>query len=350
MDKSLRIFFKQISIYSAASIDMLLSFELAFKRIRNKNFRKMIIDVIDSLKSGKTVSLSMTPLYESGHLDSICQSIIFSSENSGSLPHSFKKVYEYLEINAKSKNDLILAFSYPILIFISTVFLVIALIYNIFPKITPLFVSMKIPIPKVTGFMILSANFLVNNALYIGASIASVTFIFYVLLKKNIKFKDRFQLYMLSAPVFGKILISKELKRISHSTSLLLKTNNSLYESLYISTISCKWLPMKRTFEKVLQNISRGKRLSDACSDQDLPMHVFEGDWIDLIMSGESTGALPKSFEDISMIHEAFIKDYMDAISRWSEPIALATVAVVTLFVALSVVQPMYAIIQHVNQ
>lgn len=350
MDKSLRIFFKQLSIYSSASIDILLSFELAFKRIRNKSFRKIISEVISNLKDGKTVSLAMLPLYKKGHLDGICQSMIFSSENSGSLPYSFKKVYEYLETNAKSKNDLVLAFSYPIFIFISAVFLVIGLIYNIFPKITPLFASMKIPIPKITSFMIMSANFLVNNALYISTAILFITTTLYFLLQKNSRFRDLFQLYMLSVPIFGKLFISKELKRVSYSTALLLKTNGSLYESLSTSILSCKWIPMKKTFEKVLQNINMGKKLSDACADKDLLMNLFEGDWIDLIMSGESTGTLPRSFEDISMIHEVFIKDRIDAISRWSEPVALATVAVVTLFVALSVVQPMYAIIQHVNQ
>ncbi len=346
LNKSIRLFFKQIHLYLSANIDILSSFRLAKKRQKNKKVLGIFELVEQQLTIGKSVTDSMEILLERGYIDSVCFSVISNAEKSGNLAVAFGTVFEYMENTAKAKGEIISSLSYPLIIIFSAFILILALVTTIFPKIMPLFASMHVKIPMATRVIVEISNFLSKNALVIlvGATIIFVAI--FSAYKFSNSFRSRFQKFTLKIPFLGKLFVTKELRRIAYSYSLLLTGGIPILECITLTNKNCSWLYIQDIFKRLAQGVGAGKRLSDVFLEYD----IFEGEWNDLVFVGESTGTLPKSFLDISTIQSALIKDCIENVSKWSEPIALVGVAFVTLIVALSVVQPMYAIIQNVNQ
>ncbi len=346
MNKSIRLFFKQMSLYTSASIDMLQAFDLACKRVKDKKLLILLTLVLSDLQSGKAFSDSINILLANKYIDSICFSVISTAERTGNLEQAFGTVFEYMENNAKDKGEIISSLSYPIMIMCTAFALVAVLVVNIFPKIIPLFTSMHIKIPLLTQFIVSISYFIINNKFWIIGVVSIIFSISIFAYRLSSSFKIRLQNIALKVPFFGSIFVLKELRRVAYSYSLLLNADISIIECIKLVNVNCKWIPIKNIFDELILNTDSGKKVSDTFSKYSF----FEGEWNDLVLVGEATGSLPKTFLDLSMIQASLLKERINNISKWSEPIALMFVASVTLVVALSVVQPMYAIIQNVNQ
>jgi general secretion pathway protein F len=229
--------------------------------------------------------------------------------------------------------------------FVASISMILFLVTVAFPKITPLFKSMNAPIPITTQYILALSHFLSNWGIYILIlSICSLVVCTHIYFKEKV-FKYNVQAFLLKTPILSRILLYREYINIASSISVLLKNNKTLEDSILVAIESASFLPVVHELETILKNVLSGQKLSVAFESTSF----FSDEWIDLISVGEITGSLPQSFADISSLHETRFKDSVQTLIRSSEPIALLCTAVVVLIIALSVVSPMYSIIQQVQ-
>ena len=69
-----------------------------------------------------------------------------------------------------------------------------------------------------------------------------------------------------------------------------------------------------------------------------------------LIAVGERTGTLHEAFECLARIYEEEFDDLTKDLSTVFEPLLLACMGIVVGFVAISIITPIYALTQHLNQ
>ncbi len=102
---------------------------------------------------------------------------------------------------------------------------------------------------------------------------------------------------------------------------------------------------MREALYRVKHKIESGKKLSESVEQE----RYFEHEWAHMLSVGEATGSLPSVFNDLASFYEKQFSERLLILARWSEPLSLLISAVVILIVALSVLQPMYSIIQYIN-
>ncbi len=348
MQKRIRYLFRQMAAYLGASIGPYDSLLLIEKKLKNKDkkLKKIIGRILGSLAEGLSVSAAFEFLNQEHMIDSISFSILKSAEKSGNLQSGFKKISDHLEYKSAHGAEFLSRALYPVIVCVSSAILVYLLVLLIFPKILPLFASLKVPVPRTTSVVLTIVQFISKNTLYVVIILALLHICFSYLYRKNIEFKTRIHRYLISIPVLGKILFAKDSAQACYSISVLMKSNFPISEAIVAARSDLFAEPYRHAFILVEEHISVGKNISESFSNN---KYFKDSEWPDFMLIGERTGMLPQAFEDLGKIYQQEIKRYLESINKLVEPLLLLFVASVVLFVALSVVQPMYSIIQYVN-
>lgn len=355
MSKSLSHIFKYLSVYIGASLDISSSIDLVCKRLKHKKLKITFGEIKEKINQGKSFKEACSVLKHDRLLDGVSWSLLSSAEYGGDIQGACSAISKHLEEQTRIKSSLIGALAYPLGMFCASALMILFLVTVAFPKIVPLFKSMNAPIPITTQYLLNISYFISSWGIYLLIfSIGILTLCTHLYFKEQL-FKYKIQSIILKIPLISKILLYREYVNISSSISLLLKNNKTLEESLSVTIDTCTYLPISIELTSILKNIVSGQKVSTAFQYKDDVDYkngkhtYFSDEWIDLISVGEITGSLPQSFSDISSLHEVRYKEAVQILIRSSEPVALCCTAVVVLIIALSVITPMYSIIQQVQ-
>lgn len=349
MRKDIIYLCKQISMYLSTKISMYDAVCIIEKKNYNtkksEKFKRLMSDIKHKLSEGLTVGSVFESIRDKGYIDRISLSIIKASEKSSDLRLGFEKVYKRLEKVKQKEGQIITKLLYPIIVSVSSVFLVYFLVLLIFPKILPLFSSMGVPVPKTTRLALIAVNTVTHNLVYILVCFFGLASMFQYQYRKNNKFKLSVHSLALKTPVISKILFARDSASVSYSIAVLLKSNISISDTISYVKEDLLLEQNKIVFGKIEEGLQNGKEISETLNNT-----FFKNtDWADFIYIGERTGRLDESFENLSTYYESELEEVLNYITGFAEPFLLFCVASVVLFIALSVVQPMYSIIQYVN-
>lgn len=346
MKNTLQNSFKYMAIYLSASLDIESSIELICKRMKNKKMLIIFRNIQYKIRQGKSITDSFAVLRDKKLLDSVSWAIFTSAERGGNTKDAFFAISQNIEEGAKNRMSLVGALAYPVGMFLASLCMTIFLITVAFPKITPLFKSMNAPIPKTTLYLLNFSNFILDWGLYIFCILVTSFCTALYVYRRNNLFKYKTQVGLLHLPIFSKIILYREYASIASSIQVLLLNNITLTDSLKVAEETSSFLPLTHQLIQIQHYVQSGQKLSHAFSKQSF----FTDEWVDLITVGEMTGRLSDSFKDVSSLYQTRYKETIQLLVRVSEPVALFCTAIVVLIIALSVITPMYSIIQQVQQ
>lgn len=344
MNKIIEQSFKYMAIYLNASLDIELAIELVCKRLKHKKILRIFREIQSSVKEGKNVEDSFLILKEKGLLDSVSWSILTSAEYGGNIKDAFYAISKNMDERTKVKSSLIGALAYPVGMLISSMCMTLFLVTVAFPKIVPLFKSMNAPIPITTRYLLSISNFISEWGILIFIVFIVLAISGVYLYFREDEFKYRVQTILLNVPILSKVILFREYASIASSIEVLLKNHKTLGDALMVARNSSNFEPLKRGVSDIHEAVQSGRKISDAFESS----QYFSDEWVDLISVGEMTGSLPESFKDISSLHSVRYKDTVQTLVKISEPAALLFTAIVVLVIALSVITPMYSIIQSI--
>lgn len=345
MNKNIEHIFKYMSVYMSASLDIHSSFVLVMKRARPGHLSEILKKIELDMKSGKPLHESFAHLKRSKYIDEVCWSLVSTAEQSGSISASFMRVSEYISQRLKMRSSLAGALMYPVGMLLVSLSMVYFLISVVFPKIIPLFSSMNVQLPLTARSIMVTSKAISEYGIY-GLSLAAIVCAACAyLFARDENFRRISQQFYVSLPYIGKIAKTKEHHRISLILGLLMHNGKTLHEAVTISAGASSMLPFRAALRNIAESLQAGRSMAEGLEKYGL----FPQDWIDLVTVGESTGTLPKTFSDLSAVYSEKYKDDIQTLVRVSEPAALACSALAVLVVALAVIQPMYSLIQHIN-
>ena len=154
------------------------------------------------------------------------------SKFSGSVPDDLRK-------------QVVGALVYPCVIVVATMGITTMLIVYIFPKIMPIFLSLKAELPWSTRLLIAISHFLSTYGIWLllGIIAASVAFSFSM---RSVRFHFIVDSILLRVPVFGRLSQYYNLSNTCRTLSLLLKSDVRFVAALGIAADSLKNQPKAR--------------------------------------------------------------------------------------------------------
>lgn len=318
------------------------AFSIAQKGLRNKKLKDNVKNMIQDLSGGRSLK-EIFFTYEQ-KWGKVTASLIAVGELSGTLSANIQRASENMRRTADQRTKLISSLFYPAIISILALGIILFLLAFVYPKIIPLFIGMRVELPFSTRFLIALSSAAQKYWAYgLVIILVNILFLFYI----NFKYKKvrlSFEKLILKIPFIGKIILLNQFCEAAFVTGSLCQGGIALSEALESEYIPAHFFTIKKYFEKVHADLSKGISFSDCVS-----MHsIFPAIWLDLIVVGERTGNLSSILIHISNLHRQEIDELMTTINKMIEPLMMIAVGLLVGFIALSIVGPMYSLTQHV--
>lgn len=307
-----------------------------------KGNQKKILDMLrEDLTQGHQVNYTLARF--PSVFDKVTVNVVRASETAGTLDVILKDLRENLrkqnEFNDKIKSALL----YPI--FIISVFVLVLLINLIFviPKVATVFKSLKVPLPLPTRFLIFASDLMVKNTtpfLFVVGAI--ILILIYLFTQKRSVILNIFY----SLPIISDLIKLIDVTQFSRSLYLLLNSGLSIVAALELTEDIAMRAKTRRVIEDSKNMVLGGKTFSEGLRTG---KGYFPTIMIKLIETGERTGTLDKSLNDIAEYFDYEVTNKLKTLTALLEPIMLVLVGVVVGAMMIAIIAPIYSLISQVG-
>lgn len=305
------------------------------------NTKKVVESVRDDLIQGKSLSAAFSKF--PAIFDKVTVNVVKASEEAGTLEVVLKDLKTQLQKDMEFIDSVKAAVTYPFVILILFLAVLILILVVVMPKIAAVFTSLHVNLPLPTKILIFMSNVLLHYTIIFILLLAAIFMGFFVLLK----FKKSIVLNIIfSLPVVSTLIKQIDLVRFSRSMYLLLSSGITITSALNLA----KDIVLRKDIGKVITNsqeiVLSGKKLSEAFKEK---KNIFPGLVIKIIESGEKTGTLDKSMEEIAEYMDYQVNSTLKTLISLLEPLMLIFVGVLVGGMMMSIIAPIYGLISQVG-
>ena len=332
------IFIKRLAILIKAGISIVVALEILEKQAVSSGSKKLIADLRFTVERGKPLAKAME---ESRAFGDFAVNIVCVGEAGGALPQNLQYLAGELQKRRELKRNITGALVYPVFILISTIGVVILLSVYIFPKILPIFASLKGDLPLATEILIAVGTAARDYWLFILAAFILAGALSLVLARIE-KLQMLSARCLLALPLVGPIFKNYHIANLSRALSLLLKGKSQVVSALEIAGKTSGSLAYRAALEKIAQEVARGKSIGKNMEEE----KIFPVLAAQMIYAGELSGHLEDSLVYLAQICEDEMNAAVKNLSVSVEPILMVFMGLLVGFVAVAIITPIYGITQ----
>lgn len=336
--KDLIFWLTQLSTYLKAGITLAEAEKILAKQIGKKNHKKA--KTLQALSYELSIGESFsTAMEKQGRMfPSLLINMVRAAEATGTLIETLDDMANYYTEIDKTKKQMISAMTYPSIITIFALAVVVFIIIFVIPQFVGIYESSDIAIPAITQFIINASSFLINNGLYLLLGLI-VVLILIILLYKNVRTVRFFlQSIAMRIPVIGNIIIYNEITIFTKTFASLLKNNVFITNSMEILGKITNNEIYKAIMTNTINNIIRGNKISESFKNQwAVPDVAYY-----MIVTGESTGELAEMMQKVSEYYQEMHRNVVNNLKNFIEPIMITSLAFVVGGIILAVIVPMF--------
>jgi len=335
-------FSRQLATLIESGIAILTALQLLEGQAPRAALKKVIAGLIAELQEGSTLSQALSK-YPQSYSYTYCQ-VIRASEQAGNLEIGLRQIAGYMEKQLATTKRLTRAMAYPAMVSLMAIGVFTIMVTVALPPLVGLFTSLGAELPWTTKLVIAIANFLTNYKLYLlgGLLTLIISIVGYVRLPTGKLTMDRL---MLKAPVVGSINIERNMYQICQSMSMMLKAGLQLHQIMNIVIQTTRNRVLHQALQDVQDKLVQGRSLSQSMAATSLFPHLM----VEMIVVGEKTGNLDSSLSTLADFYEQRVDQKIDTLIAMIEPALTVVVGVVVAFIALSMVTPLYSMIQTIR-
>lgn len=337
--KDLVFWLTQLSTYLKAGIPLTDSMRILAKQMgKNKNIRRTFDGVVYNLTLGESFSSCLQKQKDAFPM--LLVNMVRAAEATGDLEGTLDEMAEYYSEVESTRKEMKSALTYPIMILIFSIAVVVFIMVYLIPRFVGIYKTAGVNLNPITLFLIAASTFLKENLFYIIV-IALIVIGMVILMYKNIKaFRYFFQSLLMRLPLFGKIVIYKEMSIFTKTFASLLKNNVFITDSIDILEKITNNEIYKEIMVKTVNYIGRGDKISSAFKDHwAIPEVAYY-----MMVTGESTGELASMMKKVSIYYSEQHKALIESMKSLIEPVLIIFLAVVVGGILIAVIVPMFSL------
>lgn len=342
--KDLIFWLTQLSTYLKAGIPLTDAMRILGKQMSNNPKKKRLFDaIIYNLTLGESFSSALTKQGKS--FPALLISMIKTAEATGELESTLDDMANYYTDIENTRKAMISAMSYPSIVFLFSIAVVVFIMLYVIPQFEQIYSSSGATLNGFTLVIISISNYLKNNIMKLLLIIVLII-LGIVILYKNIKaFRKALQEFAMKIPLFGKIIIYKEMNIFAKTFASLLNNNVFITDSMnLLSEVTNNEIYKEIMFETI-DYVARGDKISTA----------FHKHWAVpdvayyMIVTGESTGALGAMMDKVAEYYQTEHKTIINSLKAFIEPAMIIFLAAIVGVIVISIVLPMFGLYQNIQ-
>ncbi len=307
-------------------------------------------DIIGSISTDLDAGLPLSKAIARQQLlpDQMVQ-LIRIGEQSGRLDETLKVVVGQIQKNKELKSKIYSAMAYPTLVLSLTVFVGVGIAWLVLPNLSQVFVNLHIRLPFTTIILIALGNFLrLYGAIVIPGGVAAMIFLVFLFLTFP-PMEMLGQSIIFTLPGIHDVIVEVELTRFGFIVGTLLGTGLPFPDALTLLSGSTGFYRYQKFYRAMRDRVEEGNPLSKSIAAYPHNEQLVPIPFQQLIAASEASGKLAQTLIHIGELSEAKTDIAAKNLSVLLEPVLLIIVWLGVLWVAISVILPIYSLIGGLN-
>jgi len=333
----------QLSTYIKAGIPLIDAVRILAKQSTKTSTKRAFERLVYDLLKGENLSTAME--HQEKKFPKLLINMVKTAEMTGDLPTILDDMADYYTSIEKTKKQMISAMTYPTIVFLLAIGVLVFMLLFLVPQFVGMFESQDAKLPAITLFIMGASNFLRANYIYILIGIIIVIVGFAYVFKNIQTFRKAVQQFLMHLPVIGNIIIYNEVANFTKTFASLINHGVFITDSMDILSRITNNEIYKGIINKSLRHLGKGDSISAA----------FKGEWAfpvvayEMLVTGESTGQLGLMMEKVADHYQNLHKTLIDQLKSLIEPIMIVMLAVIVGVILVSIVVPMFTIYEAIQ-
>lgn len=335
--REIAVFCRQFSVLLNAGVTIVEAMSILKGQTESKKLNGAVDNISDKLRRGVVLSDAMAA--HGDVFEEFFVNMVRVGEASGTIDSIMLRLADYYERDNKIKQKIKSAMTYPIILAILTVAVIVLLLARILPMFTDILSQMGERLPPVTEALIGVSSFFVDNVFSI--------ILFVIVLIGAVRYFTRtgfgrYWLDRLKLTVPGVKDINTKIitARFARSMSILLKSGIPIIGAIDIMKNMIGNRVIERRFEACAQAIREGRGIAGPIRE----LRLFPNLLIHMVTIGENSGELDEMLGRTAGFFDMEVEEAIDRLTVMLEPLMIIVLGAVVGVIILAVMLPMISI------
>ena len=306
-------------------------------------FREVIRSIQNDVQSGVSLSESMSRFPEV--FTSLYVNLVKAGEASGKVSEVLNKLADTLEADLDFKAKVKGALMYPAIICSAMGGIGIFMMTTIIPQIASVYRDFNADLPLPTKIMI-GLSLALKNYFVVFLFVLGLLFVGYKILRRNPVSDALINNFSYRVPIFGPLSSDVALAILNRTLGTLLGSGVAIIDALKIVSSTMGNDYYRSGIEGATRSVEKGMPLSQTIRHNP----VFPLMMAQLTAIGEETGTLDQSLMRLAQFYEGSAERSVKTVTTAIEPIMILIMGVAVGGLAISVLLPMFNLVNVVNR
>ncbi len=326
---------RQLAAMLTSGLTLVKALDILSKEQPNDAAKAVWQNVYENVQKGESFSSSLEAY--KGVFPDFLISMVAAGESSGSLDVIMQRMSDHYAKENKMNNTIKGAMTYPLVLLVLCIVIVIGMFTFIMPTFAGLFESPD-DMPALTRVMMGFSDSLVNFwFIYLGVIVALVFTAIYLLKIPSTRLKwDKF---IIKGPGFGPLVVKVYTARFSRTLASLYSSGIPMVECLQRSSSILGNRYISQCFENVIDEVKQGETLSASIQRTE----IFDSMFCSIIYVGEEAGALDTILTKTSDYYDEEADSAIGRLVGMLEPLMIIIMGIAVGLVVASVLPALYS-------
>ncbi len=335
--KDVAVMTRQFATLQNASVPLDECLKALTRQVEHPHLQRVLADLKNEISEGR--SLAEATGKHPKVFDRLYTNMIAAGEQSGQLGLVLERLADYLENRIKTKEEVMGAITYPVIMMVASSGIIIYLFVAVVPKLTAVFQNMDVALPWYTSLMV-SISYYAQNYWYLALLAAvAVSYLFQRWVNSE-KGRKRYDEWLLSLPMFGGLFLRMNVSSFTRTLSTLLNSGVPIIRAMEITkrTISNSVIAgiVNNAIEAVQEGESLGAVFERSGRFPPLVSHM--------ILTGEKTGQLEEMLSHVAIAYDAEVERKIAALIATISPLMIIVMGGIATVVVLAMLMPMFQV------
>jgi type IV pilus assembly protein PilC len=339
----LSIFSRQFSTMIDAGVSLVRALDVLGEQTANPKLKRIIMDIQQEVESGQTLSKAMSKYPKT--FSPLYVGLVRAGEVGGVLEEALQRLAGFLEKDMELRRKVKAALTYPTIVVIVAVGIVLGLCTFIVPKFVELFRDLGVKeLPTMTQMLVDFSDFL-KNRWWMGLIIIVAVYMalkYFGTTRIGRRVIDRVKL---KVPVFGKLHHKIALARFSRTLGTLLVSGVPILQALETVAGTVGNGIIADAIMEARARIREGDRINDPLEKS----RMFPPMVVHMVSIGEESGALDHMLTKIADFYEQEVDATLQSLTAAIEPMLIVFLGFAVGFIVISMFMPLVQVIQNLT-
>lgn len=339
--KHLALFCRQFAIMLGTGLSLVDALELLEQQQEEPAFARVLQDVRLEVASGMAFTRALD---KHRHVfPHVFIHLVEAGEVSGALPEVLDRLAQYYEREDELRKKISDALMYPAIISGVSVLMVIVLLFVVLPMLVANFAGFGVETPAITLAVLNARDWLLQHWYIVIGGLVVLTFLYryYVSTQQGSLVRDSVRL---AIPVLGEMQKMVIFSRFCRTLALLLNSGIPMLQTLQILERLMDNVVVKKAVQGAKVGVERGEGISPSLSQY----KTFPKMLVQMVAVGEETGNLETVLEQVADYYDREVNFIVASFTKLLEPVIMLVLAVVVLFILISVYLPMMQMVTSI--